>query len=127
MRKIKRSFRRMILVELLKHLQSSYDFELKPDAVRRLLHSNVGMDALFSFRSDSRLNDLKRALTQLDEGLFGICIGCKTPMSEEELTQDITRRLCSSCESGFNHHLIDHATAASLVGPRRTFSHSARP
>ena len=126
MRKIKRSFRRMILVELLTHLKSHYDFELRPDAIRRLLHSNVGMEALFSFRSDARLNDLKRALTQLEEGRFGICIACKNSMSEEELQQDITRRLCSACESGFNHHLIDQATAASLAAGRRTYSNSTR-
>ncbi|HTY02013.1 MAG TPA: hypothetical protein VMG09_18455 [Bacteroidota bacterium] len=108
----KRSFRRMILTEILNHLKTRYNLEVSPDAVKRLLHSNAGMDALFSFRSDTRLDDFRRALTQLDDGRYGICIACKEPIRQEDLAQDLTRRLCASCESGFNHRLRESLAAA---------------
>ena len=113
MQAIMRSFRRMILTELLNHLKSFYNLEVNPDVVKSLLHSNAAMDALFSFRSDIRLDNLRRALVQLDDGKYGICIGCKDPIPQKDLAQDLTRRLCASCESGFNNRQHESLTAVS--------------
>lgn len=113
MRKSKRSVRHQILLKLLNHLKSYYDFELTPDAVRDLLYSNAGIDALFSFRSDSRLNDLRAALARLESGTFGICISCKQPIALALLYNDITRRICPSCEAEFNHRWQETIVPAS--------------
>jgi RNA polymerase-binding transcription factor DksA len=102
MRKSKRSVRHQILVELLKHLKSYYNFELAPDVIRGLLYSNAGIAALLSFRSDSHLSDLQGALARLASDTFGICIGCKQLIAQSQLENEITRRVCPSCEEEFN-------------------------
>jgi RNA polymerase-binding transcription factor DksA len=107
MRKSKRSIRRTLLVELLRHLKSVYDFELTPDAERELLYSSTGIDALLSFRSDSRLDDLHGALLRLESGKFGICIACKQAIAGELMDLDLTKRVCPSCEAHFNHRWIE--------------------
>jgi RNA polymerase-binding transcription factor DksA len=107
MRKSKRSIRRSILVALLRHLESVYDFELAPDAVRELIYSNAGIDALLSFRSDSRLDGLQGALLRLESGTFGICIACKQSIAQTEIDDDVTKRVCPSCEAHFNHRWIE--------------------
>jgi RNA polymerase-binding transcription factor DksA len=107
MRKSKRSIRRTILVELLRHLKSVYDFELTPDAVRELIYSNAGIDALLSFRSDSRLDDLQGALARLESGTFGVCLACKQSIAWRPMDDDVTRRVCPSCEAHFNHRWVE--------------------
>lgn len=107
MRKGKRSIRRTILVELLRHLKSEYDFELTPDAVRELLYANTGIDALLSFRSDSRLDDLHGALLRLHSGKFGICIACRQAIVWKLMKDDVTKRVCPSCEAHFNHRWVE--------------------
>jgi len=118
MRKSKRSIRRRILVELLEHLRSDYDLELPPDAVRGLLYSNAGITALLSFRSDSRIDELHGTLLRLESGTFGICIACKQPIAQPDLDNNITRRVCPSCEAEFNHRRPEVDARASL--PRAT-------
>ncbi len=113
MSKSKRSIRRTILVELLRHLKSQYDFELTADAVRELIYSNAGIDALLSFRSDSRLDDLRGALLRLESDTFGICIACKQSIARTHMDDDVTRRVCPSCESEFNHRRVETVVLAS--------------
>lgn len=117
MRKSKRSVRHQILLELLKHLKSYYDFELTPDAVRELIYSNAGIDALLSFRSDSRLDDLQGALLRLDSGTFGICIACKQAIARAHLDNEVTRRVCPSCEFEFNHRRVEADVLAASLHP----------
>lgn len=106
MAKSKRSIRRVIIFELLKHLKSDYDVELTPDVVRSLIYSRSGIEALLSFRSDSRLDDLQGALVRLESGLYGVCIACKQPIARAHLDSDVTRRVCPSCEAEFNHRAV---------------------
>ena len=115
MRKSKRSIRRRILVELLRHLKSVYDFELAPGAVRELIYSNEGIDALLSFRSDSRLDDLQGALLRLDSGTFGVCIACKQSITQTHMDDDVTRRVCPSCEAQYNHRWEEEDTVVSSL------------
>jgi RNA polymerase-binding transcription factor DksA len=102
MQKSKCSIRRIILVELFKHLKSCYDYELTPNSVKSVLNSNAGIDALLSFKSDSHLDDLHGALLRLEAGSFGVCIACKLSINQARLDNDVTTRLCPSCEAGFN-------------------------
>jgi RNA polymerase-binding transcription factor DksA len=115
MRKSKRSIRRIILSEILKHLKSEYDFELTLDAARDLLYSNAGVEMVLSFRSDSCLDDLQAALARLESGTFGICIACKHPIARAHLDNDVTRRVCPSCEAEFNHRRPEAVVSASLA------------
>ena len=111
----KRSIRRVIVLELLKHLKSAYDCELPDDAVRTMMYSDAGIDALLSFRSDARLDDLRGALLRLESGSFGFCLACKTPIARIHLEGNITRRICPSCEAGLNHRFVasgHHASSA---------------
>lgn len=114
MQRSKCSIRRIILVELFKHLKSSYDFELTPNSVRRVLHSNAGIDALLSFRSDSHLDDLQGALLRLEAGTFGLCIACKQPITQAIIDQDITTQICPPCEAKFNHRTLGADVLAAL-------------
>jgi RNA polymerase-binding transcription factor DksA len=107
MRKSKRSIRRTIIIELLRHLKSEYDFELTPEAARELIYANAGIDSLLSFRSDSHLDELQGALLRLESGKFGICIACKQAIARTHMEEDVTRRICSSCEAHFNHRWVE--------------------
>jgi RNA polymerase-binding transcription factor DksA len=122
MRKSKRSTRRTILIELLNHLKSQYDVKLTPDLIREVINSNAGVDALLSFRSDSRLDELRGALLRLESGTFGICIACREPIAQIQLDGDVTSRVCPSCESNFNHRRPEAKVAAS--SPQAGILHS---
>lgn len=115
MRKSTRSIRRRILVELLRHLKSAYDFELTPEAARELIYSNAGIEALLSFRSDSRLDDLQGALLRLNSGTFGLCIACKQSITRTHMDDDVTRRVCPSCEAHFNHRWVEEDAMVSSL------------
>ena len=116
MQKVKCSTRRTILVEIFKHLKSCYKVELKPNSVRSVSYSNTGIDALLSFRSDSHLDELCGALLRLEAGTFGICIACKQSIIQARLDNDITMRICPSCEAGFNRGLPVAATPVPSSG-----------
>jgi hypothetical protein len=103
MRKSNSSIRRTILVELFQHLKSCYDFEVTPNSVRGVRYSYAGIDSLLAFKTDSRLDDLQGALLRLEAGTFGICIACKQSITRAHLDNDITMRVCPSCEAEFNH------------------------
>ncbi len=118
--KNKRATRRMILVELLEHLKTSYHLELTPDTARAILKSRQSIEALVSFRSDMRIEDLQSALARLDSGSFGVCISCKQRMAQAHLDRDVTRRVCPSCETELNRRVNDHLTTPGYIFPPRT-------
>jgi RNA polymerase-binding transcription factor DksA len=102
MAKSKRYYRRMIIFELLKHLKSDFDVELSQDEITNLFRPDAGIDALLSFRSDSRLDELHGALERLESGTFGFCVSCKLPIPHADLDSSVTRRVCPSCEAAIN-------------------------
>jgi RNA polymerase-binding transcription factor DksA len=70
------------------------------------------LNALLAFRSDSKLEELRCALTRLDNDRFGICIGCKTLIEGSLLLNDPGRRICLRCEGELSKPVRD----ASVVG-----------
>ncbi|HTY60361.1 MAG TPA: hypothetical protein VMF59_16175 [Bacteroidota bacterium] len=106
MRYSKRSTRHKILIEILAHLKTAYDFDPPPDSLRSLLNSAAGIEPLLSFRSDAHLDDLRGALLRLESGTYGICIACKQQIPQASLDADVTRRVCPSCEADFNHRYL---------------------
>ncbi len=103
MRKSKRAIRQQILAQLYEHLQQQYSFGQSREVLLGDQSSPHTLDAILSFKSDPRLNELKRALDQLDEGTFGICIFCKGRIPQSVLDQDPIQRLCARCEQAIAH------------------------
>jgi RNA polymerase-binding transcription factor DksA len=95
--------RRSIVGYLVERLNAAYDLDLEfPDGNQAIDGiSNQEIDALLSFRSDSKLDELRAALTRFDNGTFGICIGCKNRMDWSLLLCDPGRRVCPNCEDDF--------------------------
>jgi RNA polymerase-binding transcription factor DksA len=59
------------------------------------------MEGILSFKSDAHLEELRNALTRIEQGTFGVCISCKHRISRESLYNDPVRRMCPECEQRF--------------------------
>ena len=95
--------RRTILNKLNQHLQENYEISLTREEMRGDRSSLHQLDAVLAFKSDSRLEELRSALSRLEGGTYGICISCKRDIPEETLKVDPAQRLCSACERRFSH------------------------
>jgi RNA polymerase-binding transcription factor DksA len=73
-------------------------------AVTSVLPATREIHALMAFRNDPILEELRGALSRVDNGTFGICLGCKRTMAPALLTNDPMRRFCFECEGKLNHH-----------------------
>ena len=47
---------------------------------------------------ETRLRDVKDALQKIKEGKYGVCEGCKKPISKERLKAVPEARLCLKCQ-----------------------------
>ena len=101
MQKASQARRRQILCALVEHLEEFYNLELPPEASFRDSLTVHQVDALVAFKSDEHLDSLCRALERLDEGKFGVCLGCKGEIEDHLLFQDPGRQLCDACEQKF--------------------------
>ena len=108
----KYAMRRSILSLLLDRLRGTYELELHDLTQGIGDPSMYELDALLSFRSDSKLEELRGALTRLDNDKFGICIGCKNRFDWSLLLSDPARRVCPGCEG----ELWKPSPDASVVG-----------
>jgi DnaK suppressor protein len=96
--KSKRVLRRAILVRLYDHLQDAYGVEWPRESFVGGQLSLREIDALLSFKSDPRIDELRGALDRLEEGSFGRCLACKKDIDQELLEVDPAMRLCEQCE-----------------------------
>ena len=96
-------FRRTILSKLNQHLQENYSISLPREGMRGDRTSLHQLEAVLAFRSDATLEELRSALSRLENGTYGICISCKREIPVEALRMDPAQRLCSTCESRFSH------------------------
>ncbi|MGA9119134.1 MAG: hypothetical protein WB699_07175 [Bacteroidota bacterium] len=99
----KRSMRRVVLSKLFEHLKENYGLDWSEEIFDENRVSVHQLDAVLAFKSDFVLDELCSALNRLEEGTYGVCIRCKSPMGEEILDDDPTRRLCPSCARSFTH------------------------
>ncbi len=113
MKKSKRVMRRAILCRLFDHLEECYGIDCTRDTFVKGQHSLPQIDAMLSFKSDPRLDELRSALGRLENGTYGICIGCKLEIRQEILDADPGRRLCPSCEKEYSQ-VIMHEHDASM-------------
>jgi RNA polymerase-binding transcription factor DksA len=105
MKTSKRVMRRIILSTLYDHLRDQYAVPYSRDIIVDGELSYHEIDALLAFKSDPRLEELRNALDRLEEGTYGICIGCKSSISQALLNRDPAQRLCSSCEQRLVSHV----------------------
>ena len=103
MTKSKRLIRRKILSLLFDHLQEESSVYSARESFLSGEVSVCDVDALLAFRSDPALEELRHALDRLENGTFGVCLGCKSEISQEALDVDPTRRICAPCEQSFVH------------------------
>jgi RNA polymerase-binding transcription factor DksA len=96
----KRTMRRAVLKRLFDLLEWKYGISLGRDQLDGVsLHE---IDALLSFKSEPKLDELRGALDRIDEGTFGTCISCKRKISQDLLDADPARRMCPACEQEFS-------------------------
>lgn len=107
MQKNKSAMRRAILRRLFEHLEEYYGIDWSRETFIDGQLSMHQIDAMIAFKSDARLNELRAALNHLEDGSYGICIGCKREIEERVLALDPARRFCTDCEQDFNHALTD--------------------
>lgn len=114
MQKRGQAMRRLVLRALVDHLEESYNMEFPAGPVFRETLTNQQVDALVAFKSDERLNSLRRALGRLEEGTFGACLSCKRTIEEYLLRRDPGRQMCRVCEQKLG--VVEQS-------PRTSFSH----
>jgi RNA polymerase-binding transcription factor DksA len=98
MQKRRQAMRPLVLRALVEHLEESYQMEFPAGADFRETLTDQQVDALVAFKSDERLDSLRRALGRLEEGTFGACLSCKRTIEEYLLRRDPGRQLCGVCE-----------------------------
>jgi RNA polymerase-binding transcription factor DksA len=94
--------RTAVLRLMFARLSERYGVEIHSDDQldRVSLHE---VDSLLAFKSDQRLEDLRKALSRLDDGTYGRCLCCKGVIEPQLLGLDPARRVCSRCEQRFFH------------------------
>lgn len=103
MKKSKRMVRRQILSRLYDFLQDQYSIFYPRETFLNGELPIHDLDALLAFKSDSQLDELRRALDRLEDGTYGICLSCKIPIAQETLDRDPAQRICNACEKKFLH------------------------
>ena len=116
MKKSKRLIRRQILSRMYDFLQDQYAIFYSRETFLSGDLPIHDIDALLAFKSDSHLEELRSALDRLEDGSYGICIGCKGQVSQEMLDRDPVQRICGECEQKFFHtpapvHYVHHVRA----------------
>jgi RNA polymerase-binding transcription factor DksA len=90
--------RRLVLRLLIEHLEANYDLEFPFEESFRYNLSAHQIEALIAFKSDDRLDALRRALARLDEGTFGQCTACGHDIEDHLLHEEPSRSMCGRCE-----------------------------
>jgi len=114
MKRSRRAMRRVVLYRMFDILEQSYGIDVNREEFvgdRMSLHE---IDAALAFKSDSRLDELRGALERLDDGSFGVCIGCKTEIDWKLLDKEPARRMCEKCEKEYNRSSSEYVEAHSL-------------
>jgi RNA polymerase-binding transcription factor DksA len=108
----KLAMRRSILAQLVDRLRARHDvdFPKGTQAIDRISIHEI--DSLLYFRRDARLDELRGALTRLDNGTFGKCIGCKSRISWPVLLRDPGIRVCPDCDHEIRNPALEASVSA---------------
>jgi len=107
MKRSKPVLRRVILSRLYEHLEREYGVVVSREEFVGGGLSLSRIDGLLAFKSDHWIDELRTALDRLDEGTYGICIGCHGAIAPRVLHRDPSRRVCDSCEQRFSHQMTE--------------------
>lgn len=102
MKRSKRTLRRVVLGRMFELLDRSYGIDMSREQFVGSALSHHELEAILSFKSDPQLEELHGALARIDDGTYGVCIGCKKEIGEEILAAEPARRMCAACEQEFN-------------------------
>ncbi len=97
-----RAMRRAVLCRMFDILEQTYSIDVNREEFVGGGVSLHGIDAALAFKSDPRLEELRGALERIDDGSFGVCLGCKSPISWRLLDEEPARRMCEKCEKEYN-------------------------
>lgn len=117
MNKSKRVMRRAILSKLFDSLEEQGTVFHPRESFLNGDLSIHEIDALLAFKSNAQLEELRHALDRLESGTYGICISCKSSISQDVLDADPAQRVCSSCEQRLLHpvHRPDYFHVTSRI------------
>jgi len=106
--------RRVILKSLFEYLKLNYDFERPEEGIESGQLADHEVDAALSYKSDSRLGELRQALERVENGTYGVCICCKRALSGVELAEDPAKRMCPSCEASLSMRSVPFSGSPAL-------------
>jgi RNA polymerase-binding transcription factor DksA len=96
------AMRRVVLCRMFDLLEQTYGIDVDREEFvgkRMSLHE---IDAVLAFKSDPHLDELRGALERIDDGSFGVCIGCKMEIDQRVLVEEPARRICEKCEKEYS-------------------------
>jgi RNA polymerase-binding transcription factor DksA len=102
MKRSRRANRRLVLSRMFDLVEQTYGIDVDREEFvgeRVSLHE---VDALLAFKSDPHLDELRGALERIEDGSYGVCIGCKTEIDQRLLDKEPARRICEKCEKECN-------------------------
>jgi DnaK suppressor protein len=73
--------------------------ETSPDEMDRIQHANDRDYAMNSMeRNSNQLREVKMALRRMEEGMFGVCVGCGKDMNAKRLAAIPWASFCVVCQ-----------------------------
>jgi hypothetical protein len=97
-----RSMRKAVLSRMFDVLERTYGITVRREEFIGGSLSPHEIEGILSFKSDPRLDELHDALHRIEEGTYGVCIGCKHDIGQPILKEDPTRRMCNVCEQEYS-------------------------
>ena len=94
--------RRQVLSKMFDLLAERYGIDMDREEFVGEVMSGHEIEAVLAFKSDPRLDELRGALERIDDGSYGVCIGCKTEIDQRLLHEEPARRICGKCEKEYN-------------------------
>ena len=102
MKRSKRRLQQVVLGRMFDLLEQRYGVDMSREQFVGGVLSHHEIEAVLSFKSDPQLEDLHTALGRIEDGTYGVCIGCKRDIGEQLLAADPTRRVCAVCEREYS-------------------------
>jgi RNA polymerase-binding transcription factor DksA len=110
----RRSIRRVVLERMWDILDVNYGSTIgRQDFVDGAI-SRHEIDGILCFKGDSHLEELRNALIRIEQGTYGVCIGCKRRIPRDSLYSDPTRRMCPECEQRYTRASMRSQQSISL-------------
>jgi DnaK suppressor protein len=91
--------------------------ETSPDELDRIQHASNREEAIGNLeRSSTRMREVQAALQRMDEGSFGICIGCEENISPKRLAAIPWATSCIACQEAADREQTSPEEIDTLLG-----------